>query len=84
MNVWYSLWSFGIFFPFWYAWRKTNLVTLMQFASSSYLHWVGFQKTVRNSAMAQVQYNQIFKNDPLGLSQPKKYIFHSMKHTHKL
>jgi hypothetical protein len=28
MAVWYSLWSFGIFFPFWYIWTKKNLATL--------------------------------------------------------
>jgi hypothetical protein len=28
MAVWYTLWSFGIFFPFWYVWSKTNLATL--------------------------------------------------------
>jgi hypothetical protein len=26
--VWYSLWSLGIFFPFWYVWTKKNLATL--------------------------------------------------------
>jgi hypothetical protein len=26
--VWYSLWSFGIFFLFWYVWTKKNLATL--------------------------------------------------------
>jgi hypothetical protein len=29
MAVWYSLGSFGIFFPFWYVWSKKNLATLM-------------------------------------------------------
>jgi hypothetical protein len=28
MNVWSSLCSFGIFFPFWYVWTKKNLATL--------------------------------------------------------
>jgi hypothetical protein len=28
MAVWYSLLSFGIFFPFWYACTKKNLATL--------------------------------------------------------
>jgi hypothetical protein len=28
MAVWYSLWSFGHFFPFWYVWTKKNLATL--------------------------------------------------------
>jgi hypothetical protein len=28
MAVWYSLWSFGIFFPIWYAQTKKNLATL--------------------------------------------------------
>jgi hypothetical protein len=28
MAVWYSLWSFGIFFPIWYVWTKKNLATL--------------------------------------------------------
>jgi hypothetical protein len=28
MAVWYSLWSFVIFFPIWYAWTKKNLATL--------------------------------------------------------
>jgi hypothetical protein len=26
--VWYSLWSFGTFFPFWYVWNTKNLATL--------------------------------------------------------
>jgi hypothetical protein len=26
--VWYSLWSFGIFLPFWYVLTKKNLATL--------------------------------------------------------
>jgi hypothetical protein len=29
MAVWYSLWSFGIFFPFWYVWTYKNLATLV-------------------------------------------------------
>jgi hypothetical protein len=28
MAIWYSLYSFGIFFPFWYVWTKKNLATL--------------------------------------------------------
>jgi hypothetical protein len=28
LAVWYSLRSFGIFFPFWYVWTKKNLATL--------------------------------------------------------
>jgi hypothetical protein len=27
MAVWNSLWSFFIFFPFWYVWTKKNLAT---------------------------------------------------------
>jgi hypothetical protein len=30
MAVWYSLWSFGILFPFWYVLTKKNLATLLQ------------------------------------------------------
>jgi hypothetical protein len=33
MAVWYSLWSFGIFFQFWYVWTKKNLATLLLVAS---------------------------------------------------
>jgi hypothetical protein len=29
MAIWYSLWSFGIFFPFWYVGAKKNLATLI-------------------------------------------------------
>jgi hypothetical protein len=29
MAVWCSLWSFGIFFPFWYVWTKKNLATMV-------------------------------------------------------
>jgi hypothetical protein len=29
MAVWYSLWSFVIFFPIWYVWTKKNLATLV-------------------------------------------------------
>jgi hypothetical protein len=28
MATWHSLWSFGIFFPIWYARTKKNLATL--------------------------------------------------------
>jgi hypothetical protein len=30
MVRWYSLWSFGIFFPFWYVSTKKNLATLVR------------------------------------------------------
>jgi hypothetical protein len=30
MAVWYSVWSFGIFSPFWFVWTKKNLATLTQ------------------------------------------------------
>jgi hypothetical protein len=30
MAVWYSLWSFGILFPFWHVWTRKKLVTLLQ------------------------------------------------------
>jgi hypothetical protein len=29
LAVWYSLWSFGIFFPIWYVWTKKNRATLV-------------------------------------------------------
>jgi hypothetical protein len=29
MAIWYSLHSFGIFFPFWYVSTKKNLATLL-------------------------------------------------------
>jgi hypothetical protein len=29
MAVWYSLWSFVIFFPLWNVWTKKNLATLV-------------------------------------------------------
>jgi hypothetical protein len=29
MAVWFSLWSFGMLFPFWYVWTKKNLATLL-------------------------------------------------------
>jgi hypothetical protein len=29
MTVWYSLWSFGIFFLIWYVWTKKYLATLI-------------------------------------------------------
>jgi hypothetical protein len=32
MAVWFSLWSFGIFFPFWYFWTKKSLATLLRLA----------------------------------------------------
>jgi hypothetical protein len=32
MAVWYSLWSFGIFFPFWYVWTMKNLATLIHYS----------------------------------------------------
>jgi hypothetical protein len=30
MVVWYSLWSFGIFFPLWHVSATKNLATLLQ------------------------------------------------------
>jgi hypothetical protein len=30
MAVWYSLWSLGIFFPFWYVWTEKTLATLFR------------------------------------------------------
>jgi hypothetical protein len=30
MAVGFSLWSFGIFFQFWYFWTKKNLATLVK------------------------------------------------------
>jgi hypothetical protein len=30
MVVWYSLWSFGIFFPFWHVSTKKNLAALVR------------------------------------------------------
>jgi hypothetical protein len=33
MAIWYSLWSFVIFFPIWYVWTKRNLATLATTAS---------------------------------------------------
>jgi hypothetical protein len=35
MAIWYGLWSFGIFSPFWYVWTKKNLATLMSTDSSN-------------------------------------------------
>jgi hypothetical protein len=28
MAGWYSLWSLGTFFPFWYVWTQKNLATM--------------------------------------------------------
>jgi hypothetical protein len=30
MAIWYNLWPFGVFFPFWYDWIKKNLATLLK------------------------------------------------------
>jgi hypothetical protein len=30
MTIWYSLWSFGTLFPFWYFWTRKNLATLVE------------------------------------------------------
>jgi hypothetical protein len=35
MAIWYSLWSFGIFFPIWYVWSKKNLATLVFLIANS-------------------------------------------------
>jgi hypothetical protein len=37
MAIWYSLWSFGIFFPIWNVWRNKNLATLRGMASTKIL-----------------------------------------------
>jgi hypothetical protein len=29
MAVWFNLWPFGLFTPFWYVWTKKNLATLV-------------------------------------------------------
>jgi hypothetical protein len=39
MAVWYSLWSFCIFFPFWYFWTKKNLATLFSSAGEKKTSW---------------------------------------------
>jgi hypothetical protein len=44
MAIWCSLWSFGIFFPFWYFWTKKNLATLAQ-AMFSKFFLVQYTKT---------------------------------------
>jgi hypothetical protein len=36
MAVSYSLWSFGIFFPFWYVWTKKHLATLVTLLKRSF------------------------------------------------
>jgi hypothetical protein len=48
MVVWYSLWSFGIFFPFWHISTKKNLATLLRMRDTTpegtflnYIHSVG-------------------------------------------
>jgi hypothetical protein len=33
--IWYSLWPFGVFFPFWYVWTEKNLATLLLKRTSS-------------------------------------------------
>jgi hypothetical protein len=38
MAGWYSLWSFGIFFPFWYDWTKKNLATMVGTHICTYVH----------------------------------------------
>jgi hypothetical protein len=38
MAIWYRLWSFGIFFPFWYVWIKKNLATLFAAQLISFSH----------------------------------------------
>jgi hypothetical protein len=32
MAVWYTLWSFGIYLPFWFVWTEKNLATLSECA----------------------------------------------------
>jgi hypothetical protein len=38
MAVWYSMWSFGILFPFWYVWTMKNLATLLGAFLKALLH----------------------------------------------
>jgi hypothetical protein len=48
MATWYCLWSFGIFFPFWYVRTKKNLATLVLpliFHVSNF-----FRRSIKNAA----------------------------------
>jgi hypothetical protein len=36
--IWYILWQFGIFFPFWSVWTEKNLATLVYWSSDLTLY----------------------------------------------
>jgi hypothetical protein len=44
MAVWYSLWSFVIFFPIWYAWTKKNPATLVKTNVGILFRWKAFRR----------------------------------------
>jgi hypothetical protein len=61
MAVWYSLWSFVIFFPIWNVWTKKNLATLTTFYTYPSCQHVSML-TRKNYLFQNVQ---MFKQDHL-------------------
>jgi hypothetical protein len=61
MAIWYSLWSFGIFFPFWYVWTNKNLATL----PSRHRHLASGIRQLKEAKRSRILllYNIILKKD---------------------
>jgi hypothetical protein len=51
MAIWYSLWSFVIFFPIWNVWTKKNLATLL-WATFSQTHLAALVYNAKNVCAA--------------------------------
>jgi hypothetical protein len=58
MVFWYTLWSFGIFFPFWYVCTKKNLATL--FVTSGLNAMNGISTNLRGNAKAADEFQEVF------------------------
>jgi hypothetical protein len=68
MAVWGSLWSFGIFFLFWYFWTNKNLATLHHMVNDEqatvFLYWY-LQKP-----------NNEMKNENVFANTPTAWVWH--------
>jgi hypothetical protein len=57
--IWYSLWSFGILFTFWYVWTKKNLATLPGHGSSFFNFKMFFRPKDLSDQMCDTQKRNI-------------------------
>jgi hypothetical protein len=68
MAVWYSVWSFGNFFPFWYVWTKKNLAAPGSNRRNHLLHLPSPQFEPFSSSFGQTS-KTVLKNLPKTVSR---------------